>query len=112
MKDPEKIDGAKYNLIVVMEGAIDICNHVAVKAGGRAPQSYADCFKILETLTVFPGELGKKLKLLAEFRDLLVHRCWTVDNRRVYHIIKEDIQVVREYLQAVDLFIKKSENEE
>ncbi len=111
LEDSEKIDGAKYNLIVVMEGAIDICNHVAAKAGGRAPQSYTDCFEILETLEVYPGELAKKLKLMAKLRNLLVHRYWTVDNRRVYSIIREDIQVVRKYLQTVDLFIRQSENE-
>lgn len=51
IKNHEKIDSAKYNLIVVIEGAIDICNHIVAKAGGRAPNDYADCFAIL-------GELG------------------------------------------------------
>lgn len=50
LKDNEKIDSTKYNLIVIIEGAIDICNHVVARAGGRAPYDYADCFAILEEL--------------------------------------------------------------
>jgi uncharacterized protein YutE (UPF0331/DUF86 family) len=33
----EKLDSAKYNLIVAIEGAMDICNSIVARAGGRAP---------------------------------------------------------------------------
>jgi uncharacterized protein YutE (UPF0331/DUF86 family) len=40
----EKLDSAKYNLIIGIEAAIDICNHIVAKAGGRTPCDYADLF--------------------------------------------------------------------
>lgn len=104
----EKIDSAKYNLIVVMEGACDICNHVAVKAGGNAPKSYSDCFSILEELKLLPPELSTKLKLMTKFRNLLVHRYWKIDNDRVYDIIKQDIPAVNEFLKTIDAYIQKT----
>ena len=107
LKSPEKIDSAKYNLIVVMEGAIDICNHIAVKAGGHAPTSYADCFAILEELKVLSPGLSAKLKLMAKFRNLLVHLYWKVDNDRVYDIIKQDISNISEYLKVVDSYLQE-----
>lgn len=102
----EKIDSAKYNLIAVMEGACDICNHITVKAGGHAPQSYADCFSILEELKILPPELSTKLKLMTKFRNLLVHRYWKIDNDRVYDIIKHDIPAVGEFLKTIDSHIR------
>ena len=106
LDSPEKIDSAKYNLIVVMEGACDICNHIAVKAGGQAPTSYADCFSILEELKLLPAELAAKLKLMAKFRNLLVHRYWKIDNDRVYDIIKQDIAAVSEFVKTMDSYIQ------
>jgi uncharacterized protein YutE (UPF0331/DUF86 family) len=108
---PEKIDSAKYNLIVVMEGALDICNHIAVKAGGHAPKSYADCFAILEELKVLSPGLSTKLKLMAKFRNLLVHLYWKVDNDRVYDIIKQDISSISEYLKVVDSYLQEDKKQ-
>ena len=101
LDSPEKIDSAKYNLIVIMEGACDICNHIAVKAGGQTPTSYTDCFSILEELKLLSPELSAKLKLMAKFRNLLVHRYWKIENDRVYDIIKQDIAAVIEFVKTI-----------
>lgn len=101
----EKIDSAKYNLIVVIEAAIDICNHIVAKAGGRRPCDYADCFLILGELKIFSPEFIHKLKKMAKFRNLLVHLYWQVDTQKVYQIIKEDIFDLEEYLQGIGKFV-------
>lgn len=101
LNSAEKIDSVKYNLLVAIEGAIDICNHIAAKAGGRAPCDYGDCFVVLEELGVLPKELTEKLKNMARFRNLLVHLYWQVDNHRVYEIIIEDIADIKEYLGKI-----------
>lgn len=103
----EKIDGSKYNLIVVMEGAIDLCNHISAKAGGRAPSSYTDCFSILEELKLFSAEFTEKLKRMAKFRNFLIHRYRKVDNAVVFGIIKDDISIVKQYLQTIDAYVKQ-----
>ena len=105
LNSPEKIDSAKYNLVVAIEGAIDICNHIVAKAGGRAPSDYSDCFAILGELGVFPGEFVERLKRMAKFRNLLVHLYWQVDNRKVHEVIKKDITDLKIYLQGVGKFI-------
>jgi len=105
LNSSEKIDAAKYNLIVIMEGAIDICNHIAVKSGGHAPKSYADCFSIIEELKVLPPDLSTKLKLMAKFRNLLVHRYREIDNERVYDIIVQDISSINDYIKVIHSYI-------
>jgi uncharacterized protein YutE (UPF0331/DUF86 family) len=98
----EKLDSAKYNLIIAIEGAINICNHIVARAGGRAPCDYADCFAILAELNIFPVEFVERLKKMAKFRNLLVHLYWQVDNKKVYHILKEDICDLKTYLQGIE----------
>ncbi|OGF67201.1 MAG: hypothetical protein A2Y62_09425 [Candidatus Fischerbacteria bacterium RBG_13_37_8] len=104
----EKIDSAKYNLIVVIEGSIDICNHIVSRMGGRAPQDYADCFEVLRELSIFSSEFIDKLKSMAKFRNLIVHRYWKVDNKKVFAIINNNIADIKEYLQGIDQYLSKN----
>lgn len=102
VSSPEKVDSAKYNLIVAIEGAIDICNSIVARAGGRAPRDHADCFAILGELKLLPGEFVDRLKRMAKFRNLLVHLYWKVDDRKVYQILNTDTPDIRDYLKAID----------
>lgn len=107
LRSQEKIDSAKYNLIVAIEGAIDICNHIVARCGGRAPYDYADCFEILRELGLFSAEFSERLKRMAKFRNLLVHLYWNVDNRKVFSIIQKDITDIKTYLQRAIKFTEQ-----
>lgn len=108
LSNVDKIDSAKYNLIIAIEGAIDICNHIVARAGGRAPHDHADCFAILGELNMFSPEFIDRLKRMAKFRNLLVHLYWKVDDKKVYQILKEDIQDIREYIKGIEKIIAVS----
>lgn len=73
LADYRNTESAKYLLIVATEAAIDLCNHIVARQGGRAPQDYADCFAILADLKVIKPGLAKRPKQMARFRDLFVH---------------------------------------
>lgn len=107
LSDDDKLDSGKYNLIVAIEGTIDICNHIVARMGGRAPCDYADCFEILGELEILPDEFVGRLKKMARFRNLLVHLYWQVDNKRVYQFLKKDIQDLKDYLKAVEKIISE-----
>ena len=97
----EKLDSAKYNLIVAIEGAMDICNSIVARAGGRAPKDHADCFEVLRELDLLEAEFVGRLKRMARFRNLLVHLYWKVDDKKIYQILKQDIQDIKDYLKAI-----------
>lgn len=101
----ERIDSAKYNLIIAIEGVVDICNHIVAKTGGRAPCDYGDCFNILRELKILSDEFTERLKRMVKFRNLLVHIYWQVDNRKVFQIIKNDIRDIEIYLKEISKFI-------
>jgi uncharacterized protein YutE (UPF0331/DUF86 family) len=101
LSNPEKVDSAKYNLIVAIEGAMDICNSIVARAGGRAPKDHADCFEVLRELGFLEAEFVERLKRMARFRNLLVHLYWRVDDKKIHQILREDIRDIKEYLKII-----------
>lgn len=101
LSNSDKVDSAKYNLIVAIEGAIDVCNHLVARAGGRAPHDHADCFEVLRELKMLSDDFVVRLKSMAKFRNLLVHLYWKVDDRKVFQILKRNIQDIREYIKEI-----------
>jgi uncharacterized protein YutE (UPF0331/DUF86 family) len=75
LADFRNTESAKYLLIVATEAAIDVCNHIVARQGGRAPQDYADCFTILTELKVIEPNLTTGLRQMVRFRNLVVHLC-------------------------------------
>ena len=63
----------KYNLIVAIQGCIDICGHIVAKEYARAPEDYGDCFKVLKEVKIVDERLSERLVKMARFRNLLVH---------------------------------------
>lgn len=104
--DAKTINSAKYLLIVATEAALDICNHLAAKKGGRSPEDYADCMTILGELRVLDQDLKVRMSKMARFRNLLVHLYWKIDDREVFRVIKEHLSDFDGYLQAVGQFVK------
>jgi len=105
LADYRNTESAKYLLIVATEAAIDLCNHIVARQGGRAPQDYADCFAILADLKVIKPDLAKRLKQMARFRNLLVHLYWKVDNQRVYQVIQDSLGDLDTFRQQVSTWV-------
>jgi uncharacterized protein YutE (UPF0331/DUF86 family) len=105
LADFKAVNSAKYLLVVACEASIDICNHLAAMRGGRAPQDYSDCFRVLEEMGTLNRTLADRLSRMAKLRNLLVHMYWRIDNARIYKIIREDLGDFEAYLAAVGRFL-------
>ena len=105
LADFKAVNSAKYLLVVACEASIDICNHLAAMRGGRAPQDYSDCFRVLEEIEVLDRNLADRLSRMAKLRNLLVHMYWRIDNARIYRVIREDLEDYDAYLAAVGRFL-------
>jgi uncharacterized protein YutE (UPF0331/DUF86 family) len=105
LADFKAVNSAKYLLIVACEASIDICNHLAATRGGRAPQDYSDCFRVLEEMAILDRGLADRLSRIAKLRNLLVHMYWRIDNARIYRTIREDLGDFDAYLAAVGRFL-------
>ena len=104
--DRRMVNSAKYLLIVATEAALDICNHLAARRGGRSPADYADCITVLAEIGVIDDGLKRRLVKMARFRNLLVHLYWRVDDGEVHRVIQDDLGDFEQYLQSVGRFLK------
>ena len=106
LADAKTVNSAKYLLIVAAEAALDICNHLAAKQGGRSPEDYADCMAILGERGVLETDLMVRMGKMARFRNLIVHLYWKVDDREVFRVIRENLQDFDRYLHAVGRYLQ------
>jgi uncharacterized protein YutE (UPF0331/DUF86 family) len=106
LADRRLVNSAKYLLIVASEAALDICNHLAVRRGGRSPADYADCMTILWELGILDEDLTARLVRMARFRNLLVHLYAKVDDGEVYRIIRESLPDFDRYLESIGRYLR------
>lgn len=106
LSDPHKIGSAKYNLIVAIEGMIDLCNHIIAKNGFRTPEDYADTFKVMYELGAFSKEFTATLIQMARFRNRLVHIYWEIDDNELYRILKSHLPDIKTFLENFGRFIR------
>lgn len=97
----EKIAAAKYHLIAIIEGCISICTHISAKEIHKAPGGYAACFKILADNKILPEPLADNLAKMTGFRNLLIHRYWEIEDKKVYQYLKTEMANIREYVKIV-----------
>jgi len=103
--DPHKIGSAKYNLIVAIEGAVDLCNDVISKNGFRTPEDYTDTFMVMKEKGAFDERFTCSLIQMVRFRNRLVHIYWDVDDAELYRIIQTNLQDIRQFLKEYGGFI-------
>jgi len=105
MADAHKIGSAKYSLIVAIEGAVDLCNHLIAKNGFRTAEDYADTFKVMNERGAFNQEFTNSLIQMARFRNRLVHIYWDIDDKELFRIIQERLGDIKRFLREYGIFI-------
>ena len=101
LSDADRLGNVKYQFIVALEACIDICNHIAARGGMEAPESYGQCFTILGTHRIIDEALAQTMAELGRFRNVLVHRYWNVDDRRVVEVLKTELRTIRTFVQVI-----------
>ncbi len=101
LEDGDAQDIACYRLLVAIEAALALCYHLVARRLHRVPEEYAECFALLAEAGLVPGDLSGSLQQMARFRNLLVHRYWKIDYRRIHRIIRDDLDDLRRFSRAV-----------
>lgn len=103
----EKVDSAKYNFIVAIEAAIDICNHIIVEYNLGTPEEYSDVFRIMGENEILDEKFVERLVNMVKFRNLLVHVYWKVDEKRLYQILQKDLGDFEKFIVGVRKYLEK-----
>ncbi|MDY6826545.1 MAG: DUF86 domain-containing protein [Bacillota bacterium] len=100
--DPHLLSSAKYNLIVAIESAIDLSNHLISKNGFRVPEDFSDSFRVLAEQGILNDNfVGEKLIAMALFRNRLVHQYWAVDTDLLYDILQQNLDDFEIFLHQI-----------
>jgi uncharacterized protein YutE (UPF0331/DUF86 family)/predicted nucleotidyltransferase len=86
INDAYKMAALKWHLTLAIEDVFSLCSRTIARLGGAAPTSYAECFKRAHELGIIDESLMERLRAMVRFRNLLIHRYWEVDDRRVIAI--------------------------
>ncbi len=89
------------------EDVLDICNLIIAGKGLGLPKDNRDAIKKLADNRIIPKKLEARLEDMVSFRNLLVHRYGKVDDSRVYHYLKEDIDDLYEFAEAINKLIEE-----
>jgi uncharacterized protein YutE (UPF0331/DUF86 family) len=101
LKDKIQIGAAKYYLQVSIACCLDIANHIIASESYRAPNDYADTFKVLEENSIITPEFSQRLRQMAKFRNRLVHLYGDIEDSYVFEFINDDIQDLKKFKEAI-----------
>ncbi len=99
------IQAAKHSLQEAIETCLDIGSHIIAEKGFRRPEDYKDIYNVLEEEGIIDPVLSAKLQEMAQFRNLLVHRYCKIDTKRIFIIMSEDVNDIREFVKRILKYI-------
>lgn len=98
-----------YAMLLSIQTAIDIANHLIAQKGLRTPATYREAFEILTEAGVLAGELGEELADLAGFRNALVHLYWRLDLQHAYEVLQHGLAPLRQFHETVRQLLSKGQ---
>lgn len=99
------IQAAKHSLQESIEACLDIGSHIIAEKGFRRADDYKDIYKVLEEERIIDLVLSAKLQEMAQFRNLLVHRYGKIDTKRIFIIMSEDINDIKQFVNTILKYI-------
>lgn len=104
--DLERCYASAYALIMAIEGVAGIASHLVAACAFGSPQGMSDTFdELFRNGVITDAGLRERLGAMARFRNLLVHRYWSVDYARVHKILVENLDDFGLFAQQVEQFI-------
>jgi len=105
--DRDKRNMVLHALLISIQSAIDIANHIIADKGLRKPSTYRESFEILYEEGLIPKALSEKLSDLAGFRNVLVHIYWRLDIDAVYGVLQNDFTALKEFERIVKKLLQE-----
>lgn len=79
---------AAFALLTAIEGASNVAAHLIATESLETPRGMPDSFEVLHRAGILRSrEFATRMSAMARFRNLLVHRYWTIDYARVHDVL-------------------------
>ena len=99
-------------LQVAVEASIDAAHHIISDERWREPSSYADAFVVLSENGVIGVDEAQTYRLMAQFRNKIVHYYERVDPEQVFAIFSSHLGDFDAYVQSVRAWMQTVESRE
>lgn len=96
-----------HSLHLAIESIIDIGKTIVIEKRLRKPRTYKETFDILREAKIITLSLAEELKLLAEFRNQLIHDYLFTDLEEIYDVYQNRLWVFIDFLKVVRKILKK-----
>jgi len=88
-------------LQIAVEACLDVAHHIISDEGWREPDSYADAFVVLAENDVISASDAKTYRLMAQFRNKIVHYYEKVDPEQVFAVFVGHLGDFEGYVKSV-----------
>jgi len=105
--DRDKRNMVLHAMLVAIQAAIDIANHLIAERSLSKPSTYRESFEILSREGIIPAELANSLSDMAGFRNVLVHIYWGLDLAEVHGVLVSELKTLMEFRERVVEEVKK-----
>ncbi len=92
----------RYNLIVVAESLAALALHMARRMFRMEPETPIHALRILRDEKLIDNREFEEIVKLIKLRNILVHRYWVVDDRRIYDSVRGDFKIILKVLGRVE----------
>lgn len=98
IKDPATTAAAESYLRRALVALLDMGRHVLAKGFGRAVAEYKLISMELEDAAVLPSDTAKTLRILAGYRNRMVHFYHEISNLELYEICTKEVEDIERVL--------------
>lgn len=95
-------------LQIMIETCVDIAHHIISDKCLRAPETYADTFKVLRENNIINDDLFDIMSKMAKFRNIIVHQYERIDSKIVVTILKKYLNDFLKYKDAIVQYIQQN----
>ena len=107
IESPVNIAAAESYLRRALEALLDLGRHVLAKGFGRTVAEYKQISIELEGVDVLTPETAKILRILAGYRNRMVHFYFEVSNHELYEICVNDLKDIEKVLDEILFWINE-----
>ena len=104
--DERNIYTIKQLLLQAIEGVGSICLHLVAKKLKKGVERFGECFEELEKGKIINPSLSRELKSMINFRNMLVHHYWKIDDKKVLKYAKKDLKDFEKFIKAIEKYLK------
>jgi uncharacterized protein YutE (UPF0331/DUF86 family) len=99
--DRDRRNMVLHALLISIQSAIDVANHIIAEKGFRKPSTYRETFEILYEEGLISKNHSENLSDLAGLRNVLVHIYWWLDIDAIFGILQQDLGVLKDFERVV-----------